>query len=72
LLGIASLGYPNNGGLYIGYGDKNKDEIWRVYWDGDEDGDRYVKVCDNVFEFIKGLIQIKQEEFDKLWTSYFG
>lgn len=52
LLRIALLGQVGFGGLYLGCGDQNADEIWIFNSDSRE---KFVKVNDNIFEFIKRL-----------------
>lgn len=59
LIQIAYLSSDPNGGLYLGYGEKNNGEIWVVNWDRDKD--RFLKVCDTLEEFIADLEQYTQE-----------
>ncbi|MCG8573512.1 MAG: SMI1/KNR4 family protein [Flavobacteriales bacterium] len=57
LLGIASLGSDPNGGLYVGIGDHNQDEIWRVNWETDP---IFEKVSSSIEDFVQNLVQIEQ------------
>ncbi len=55
LLKIAHLSSDPNGGLYIGIGKNNKDNIYVVNWDRDEK--KFMKVCDSLSSFISSLVQ---------------
>ena len=56
LIKIAALGSDPNGGLYVGMVNNNKDEIWRVNWDMDNE-EVFEKVTNSIWYFIDGLKQ---------------
>jgi hypothetical protein len=52
LLRIALLGQVGFGGLYLGCGENNSDEIWIFNADSQE---KFIKIDDNIFEFVRRL-----------------
>lgn len=73
LLRIALLGQVGFGGLYLGCGDHNADEIWIFNAD---DKPKFIKLDDNIFEFIKRLefstdfSNIKKEKYSSLYKKW--
>ena len=73
LLRIAYLGQAGFGGLYLGCGDHNADEIWNFNADNDP---QFIKLDDNIFEFIKRLefstdfSNIENEKYDSLYKKW--
>lgn len=77
LLRIALLGQVGFGGLYLGCGKHNYDEIWIFNSDMDE---KFKKVSENIFEFVKmlnfsddfsNLNDIEYEQLYKNWGDDF-
>lgn len=61
LLPIAVLCNHPNGGLYVGFGDDNKDKIYLVRWDGGENW--LTLVTDSINLLVDGLFQ-EYDNFD--------
>ena len=64
-LRIAGIG--QGGGLFVGTRSDTKDAIYQVVWDWEEP---YMKVAENIFEFIKGFVHtsdslILREEYSQ-------
>lgn len=73
LLRIAMLGQVGFGGLYLGCGELNNDEIWIF---NAESKPKYIKISDSIFEFIKRLefstdfSNIDDEEYEELYKKW--
>lgn len=73
LLRIALLGQAGFGGLYLGCGEHNSDEIWIFNSDSDQ---KFKKVDNSVFEFIKRLqfstdfSNIHNDNYEKLYKKW--
>ena len=59
LIRIAGLEFSGTGGLYVGVGQHNRDEIWRINTNAPE-AKEYLKIASNIFEFV----QLFEAEFD--------
>ncbi len=55
ILNIGMLSSDPNGGLYVGFGHRNADKVYRVNWDLGEN--RFSIVASTIWEFIEGLEQ---------------
>jgi hypothetical protein len=58
-------GIDRGGGIYVGTTPQDLDIIYQVVWD---DEDYYMKLADNIFEFIKGFVL--RERKSKLSDGY--
>lgn len=73
LLRIALLGQAGFGGLYLGCGDHNADEIW-IY--NADDDPQFTKLNDNIFEFMKRLVfstdfsNLEKEKYKSLYKKW--
>lgn len=73
LLRIALLGQAGFGGLYLGCGQDNLDEIWCYNIDSDI---QFIKLSDNIFEFVKQLefskdfSNIDEKEYGSLYKNW--
>lgn len=75
LLRIAYLTLFSPGGLYVGCGEHNQDEIW--IYDGNERSElQYRKITNNIFEFVQLLtVELEAPEnipdfFDKAYKKW--
>ena len=73
LLRIALLGQVGFGGLYLGCGEHNSDEIWIFNSDREQ---KFKKIDSNIFEFIKrlefstDLSNLDHDEYEDLYKNW--
>lgn len=64
LLKIANTALSSFGGVYVGCGDSNKEEIWLFSPENSSDIP-YIKLADNIFEFVQLLeYEFKEEHIE--------
>ncbi|MCO7223827.1 hypothetical protein [Pleionea sp. CnH1-48] len=69
LLKIGMCAIPADGGIYLGVGPDNQDEIWRVSWDWGGEGEPCAKIAENIFEFVRGFETSAGDELKKQYKE---